>query len=188
MRLETWLSLEREEEDEHRNRKDTKHIEGRPWLTRGHGDEFLIPHGLVGVHWEFKDHFLVGKKVERQWAWFGGVRAAHHRVRDVIHSLLKLEMHTDVICLQFVLATEYEEIVAISWNPAERKVITFNWIGVLPLTITLAYKIYIKTGSSVYCKIYYSGPLHHLARSFTVPRTNNEQRLLQSAVRYFNLK
>jgi len=93
-------------------------------------------------------------------------------------------MHTDVICLQFVLATEYEEIVAISWNPAERKVTTINCIGVLSLTNALAHKIDIKTGPNVYCKIHYSGPLLHLARSFTVPRTKNEQ----LGVRYFNFK
>jgi len=63
-----------------------------------------------------------------------------------------------------------------------------NCIGVLSLTITLAHKNDIKTGPSVYCKIHYSGPLHNLARSFTVPRTKNEQRLLQPAVRYFDLK
>jgi len=67
-------------------------------------------------------------------------------------------MHTDVICLHFVLATEYEEIVAISWNPAEGKVTTINCIGVLSLTITFAHKVDIKTGLSVYCKIHYSDP------------------------------
>jgi hypothetical protein len=59
------MSLESKEEDEDRNSKDTKYIEGRPWLTRGHGNELLIPQGLVGANWEFKDHFLVGKKVKR---------------------------------------------------------------------------------------------------------------------------
>jgi hypothetical protein len=67
-------------------------------------------------------------------------------------------MHTDVICLQFVLATEYEEIVAISWNPAEGKVTTINCIGVSSLTITVAHKIHVKTGASGYCKMPSPGP------------------------------
>jgi len=67
-------------------------------------------------------------------------------------------MHTDVICLHFVLATEYEEIVAISWNPAEGKVTAINCVGVSSLTTTVAHKVRIKTGPSVYCKIHSSGP------------------------------
>jgi hypothetical protein len=67
-------------------------------------------------------------------------------------------MDTDVICLQFVLAAEYEEIVAVSWNPAEGKVTTINCIGVSSLKITVAHKIDIKTGPSGYCKIPSSGP------------------------------
>jgi hypothetical protein len=47
-------------------------------------------------------------------------------------------MHPDVICLHFILATKYEEIVAISWNPAEGKVNTIKCLDVLTLIITSA--------------------------------------------------
>jgi hypothetical protein len=45
--------------------------------------------------------------------------------------------------LHFVLATENEEIVAISWNPAEEKVTIINSLVASSLTITVAHTITI---------------------------------------------
>jgi hypothetical protein len=38
-------------------------------------------------------------------------------------------MDTEVVGLHFVLAAEYEEVVAISWNPVEGKTIKMKCLG-----------------------------------------------------------
>jgi hypothetical protein len=39
-------------------------------------------------------------------------------------------VHTDVVCLYFILTTKYEEVVAILWNPAGGRVILVKCLGV----------------------------------------------------------
>lgn len=58
MSLDTASLLEGEEKDEERHGYDTTQVEGGSRLAGGHGDELLVPQGLVGAYRKLQDHFL----------------------------------------------------------------------------------------------------------------------------------
>jgi hypothetical protein len=76
--------------------------------------------------------------------------------------------------LHFVLAAKYEEIVAISWNPAEGKVMTIKYLGVSSLIITRVSKILNTIGALRILQGTFFWILIPLVGNFIVSRTIKE--------------
>lgn len=68
---------------------------------------------FVRVDRQLEHHSLVGEEVQREFALVGRVAARLHRIRDVVHGFLQIEMHADVVFLHFVFAAEHKEVVAV---------------------------------------------------------------------------